>query len=107
MEFYTQASQMLSLIIQAGTVAGLIYAFIRFAGGPNQSQNERIAALETWQKTVDARLNMGDTNFDQNREANRVMQEALLALLSHAIDDNDIDELKRAKKSLNDYLVRK
>lgn len=100
-------SQGISLAVQVGTLIGLLYALLKFAGSPNETQNERLAKLEAWQKTVDERLKKGDDNFDQNREANRVTQEALLALLSHAIDGNDVDELKRAKKNLNDYLIKK
>lgn len=107
MEWMQYVSQGLSLIIQAGTVIGLIYAWIKFADKGNISQNERLAALETWKEHVDARLSHGDDNFVQNREANRVMLEALLALLSHAIDGNDVEELKKAKKTLNNYLLEK
>ena len=100
-------SQGISLAVQVGTLIGLLYALLKFAGSPNETQNERLAKLEAWQKVVDERLEKGDDNFNQNREANRVTQEALLALLSHAIDGNNTEELKQAKKNLNDYLIKK
>ena len=97
----------MSLIIQAGTVVGLIYALLKFAGTPNETQNERLTKLEAWKEKVDERLEKGDDNFSQTREANRVTQEALLALLSHTIDGNNTEELKQARKNLNDYLIKK
>lgn len=97
----------MSLIIQAGTVVGLIYALLKFAGTPNETQNERLTKLEAWRDKVDERLEKGDDNFSQTREANRVTQEALLALLSHTIDGNNTEELKQARKNLNDYLIKK
>ena len=97
----------MSLIIQAGTVVGLIYALLKFAGTPNETQNERLTKLEAWRDKVDERLEKGDDNFNQTREANRVTQEALLALLSHTIDGNNTEELKQARKNLNDYLIKK
>ena len=40
-------------------------------------------------------------------EGNKVTQKALLALLSHAIDGNDVDSLRDAKKSLEGWLVNR
>ena len=40
-------------------------------------------------------------------EGNRVTQQALLALMSHAINGNDIDKLTRAKDDLESYLINK
>ena len=107
MDIIQTTSMWMSLIIQAGTVVGLIYALLKFAGTPNETQNERLTKLEAWKEKVDERLEKGDDNFSQTREANRVTQEALLALLSHTIDGNNTEELKQARKNLNDYLIKK
>ena len=107
MDIIQTTSMWMSLIIQAGTVVGLIYALLKFAGTPNETQNERLTKLEAWKEKVDERLEKGDDNFSQTREANRVTQEALLALLSHTIDGNNTEELKQARKNLNDYLIQK
>lgn len=107
MDILQTTSMWMSLIIQAGTVVGLIYALLKFAGTPNETQNERLTKLEAWKEKVDERLEKGDDNFGQTREANRVTQEALLALLSHTIDGNNTEELKQARKNLNDYLIKK
>ena len=107
MDLIQTTSMWMSLIIQAGTVVGLIYALLKFAGTPNETQNERLTKLEAWKEIVDERLEKGDDNFSQTREANRVTQEALLALLSHTIDGNNTEELKQARKNLNDYLIKK
>lgn len=107
MDLIQTTSMWMSLIIQAGTVVGLIYALLKFAGTPNETQNERLTKLEAWKEKVDERLEKGDDNFSQTREANRVTQEALLALLSHTIDGNNTEELKQARKNLNDYLIKK
>lgn len=40
-------------------------------------------------------------------EGNKVTQKALLALLSHAIDGNDVDSLRDAKKALEGWLVNR
>ena len=100
-------SQWMTLIIQTGSVVGLIYALIRFTGTPNATQNQRLTALETWQTEVNKRLEDGDRKFSTNKTSTRVTMEALLALLSHALDGNNTDDLKKAVKEINTYLLEK
>ena len=97
----------LQLIISGGTVVTLIYALFKFAGSPNRTQNQRLDAMETWKEQVDGRLKTGDDHFRAIDDGNKVTQRAILALMKHAINGNDIDELKKAEKTLEDYLVEK
>lgn len=103
----TVMSQILTLVIQCATIITLIYTLIRFAGRPTASLNERIKALENWQRDIDKRIANGDKHFEQIDEGNRVTQEALLALIDHAIDSNHSDKLIEAKDKLNQYLINK
>lgn len=80
---------------------------MKFAGSPNRSQNQRLDALEKWKEQVDGRLTTGDLHFREIDNGNRITQKAILALMKHAINGNDIDELKKAEKSLEEYLVEK
>lgn len=102
-----RVSQVLALVIQCATIITLIYTLVRFAGKPNASQNDRITKLEEWQKEVDKRLNNGNAHFEQIDEGNRVTQEAILALIDHAIDANHTDKLLKAKDNLQKYLINK
>ena len=85
----------------------LIYGLMKFAGSPNRTQNQRLDALEKWREQVDDRLTTGDNHFRAIDDGNRITQKAILALMKHAINGNDVDELKRAEKSLEEYLVEK
>lgn len=107
MEQATQVITALQLIISSATVITLIYGLMKFAGTPNRTQNTRLDALEAWQKKVDDRLRTGDDHFRAIDDGNKVTQRAILALMKHAINGNDIDELKKAEKSLEEYLVEK
>ena len=40
-------------------------------------------------------------------KGNRIMQQSMLALLSHALNGNDVDSLKKAKDNLQNYLIDK
>ncbi len=65
---------------------------------PNMTQNKRIEELERKTKNDFERLN-------KIEEGNIITQKAILALLSHGIDGNDIESMKQAKKELTNYLV--
>ena len=85
----------------------LIYALIKFVNKPNQSQNDRLDDHEKRLDDIDKRLESGSNHFSQIDEGNRYTQEALLALLEHAIDGNHTERLKEAKDHLQSYLIRK
>ena len=85
----------------------LIYALFKFAGSPNRSQNKRLDDLELWRKEVDRRLSTGDDHFREIDNGNRITQKAILALMKHAINGNDVDELRKAEQRLEEYLVEK
>lgn len=100
-------SQALGLFIQSATIITLFYALYKFARKPNASQNERIEKLEKRADEVDRRLGNGATHFDEIDKANKVTQEAILALIDHAIDNNHIEKLIEAKDNLQKYLISK
>lgn len=103
------------------TVSGAISVIINLANKakePNKMQDQRIAALEEKVNDITDRLEKGDRHFDSDqermdalersmKETNRVIIESLQALTAHAIDGNNSQELKEAKKRLDDYLIKK
>ena len=51
---------------------------------------------------------MNDYNrLNQLEEGNIITQRALLALLAHGIDGNDIEAMRKAKAELTDYLIER
>ena len=103
------------------TVSGAISVIINLANKakePNKMQDQRISALEEKVSDITDRLEKGDHHFDSDqermdalersmKETNRVIIESLQALTAHAIDGNNSQELKEAKKRLDDYLIKK
>lgn len=55
----------------------------------------------------DARFGRDKQKIEAIEDGNRVTQQALLALLNHAIDGNNVDEMNDARKELNKYFIRK
>lgn len=96
-----------SLIIQSATLITLIVSLGKVLAKPNRTQDARLDELERWRANVDARLDNGNAHFDEIDNGNRVTQEALLALMAHAINGNDTERLKSAKDKLESYLISK
>lgn len=80
---------------------------VNAAKAPNVAQNDRLNALEKWKEGVDLRLGKGDQHFSTLDDGNRVTQLALLALLDHGIDGNNITQMQHAKEELQNHLINR
>ena len=67
---------------------------------------------------IEARLQLGNKRFEADaeradaietgmRDSIKVIIETLQALTTHAIDGNNISELKEARKQLTEYLLKR
>lgn len=75
------------------------------AASPNSKQNDLLRIHEERLKLIEDRLEIGDQRFGVIDSGNEITQEALLALMSHAINGNDIDSLKEARDKLQRHLI--
>lgn len=101
-------------LITVSSVLTVLMKFFDWKNRPNQRQNERLDAAEKRLDGIDKKFQQYDNFFLTDKErlddidkANKVTQRAILALLSHAINGNDVDSLHRAKHELEDYLTQK
>ena len=85
----------------------MLAEIIKAAKAPNDKQNERIEALEAWQKIVDIKLNSDNERLAAIADDNRITQRALRALLDHGIDGNNIKQMQDAKEDLYMHLTEK
>lgn len=77
----------------------------RAAQQPNDVQNKRIKALEDWKEEVTRDLQT-EKEWRRDIEAgNKAQMHALLALLDHGIDGNNIKQMQDAKKEIQDHLI--
>ena len=100
------------IIISLWGVLGIIQKIIEITKKPEKDQNEKIAKIE--QEIADLKKQdetfMGFFKNDKERidsisKGSAVMQQALLALLSHSIDGNNDAEMKQARAELQKYLT--
>ena len=94
-----------SAIVLLSNAAEKITKAIEAAKRPNDEQNKRIEALEKWQKEVKSKLDSDHERFENLDKGNRVTQRALLALLDHGIDGNNIEQMQHAKEELQNHLI--
>lgn len=101
-------------IITISTAVGVIINLVSKLKEPETKQNDRITAVENRLDKMDVIIEKfqgyfsnDDRRFKEIEEGNKITQTALLALLKHSINGNDIKALKEAEKSLEDYLINK
>lgn len=93
-----------TVVIAAGvlTIYNLIDKIVtasKKAKEPTQDLEKRVAELE--RKILESY----DKRIEDIEKGNKVTQRAILALLEHAIDGNNKNQLIKAKDNLNEYLT--
>lgn len=96
-----------SAIVLLSNAAEKIGKAVQTAKAPNVRQDERISCLEEWRKGVDSKLDSDKKRLDIIDNGNRATQRALLALLDHGIDGNNIDQMQHAKEELQNHLINR
>ena len=91
---------LLAAIVLVGNAVEKIAKAVQAYKAPNARQDERIQVLEDWKEKVDAKL-------QHDHDSNRVTQRALLALLDHGIDGNNIEQMQHAKEELQNHLINR
>jgi len=96
-----------SAIVLVASAVEKIAKVAKAAKAPCNRQDERLANIEGRLDTVERKLDKDDNRLRDIKKGDHAMQRALLALLDHGIDGNNIKQMKDAKDELNDYLIEK
>lgn len=92
----------ISIVAAAGNWIVKLIAVIK---APNAEQNKHIAELQEWRKGVDQKLDNDNRRLNKKEDSDRITQRAMLALLSHGIDGNHIDQMVKARDALQEHLI--
>lgn len=87
-------------IIAIAGAGAVVVSFINKIRAPNKLQNTRL-------DKHDQLLNNDDNRLKALERSSTITMKALLALLQHGIDGNDIDGMKKVKHELEEYLIGK
>ena len=74
---------------------------------PNRAQDVRLDEHEQWLKKHDAMLDNDNKRLGNLEKSSNLTMKALLALLQHGIDGNDVAGMKRVKEELSEYLINR
>lgn len=96
-----------SAIVLLTNAAKSISEAVKAAKAPNAKQDERLRELEAWRKEVDTKLSSDMHRLDNIEAGNRASHQALLALLDHGIDGNNIKQMQDAKEALQQHLINR
>lgn len=86
---------------------GWVIKGIQAAKAPAKKVDERIAALEKITSDHETYFANDKKRLENIEEGNRVTQKAILALLAHGIDGNDVEAMRTAKNELQEYLIER
>lgn len=106
-QVWTVALAVASAIVLLVNAGEKIAKIVTAARRPNDEQNERIKALETTVEEINRKLDNDKKHLDRIDDGNRASQRALLALLDHGIDGNNIKQMQDAKEALRLHLIGK
>lgn len=101
-------------IVTISAAIGAITKALDKAKAPELKQNERLDAHEKRLNALDEVVvkfreyfDNDDKRFKAIEKSNKITQSALLALLKHSLNGNDTESLKKAEKSLEEFLIEK
>lgn len=106
-EIWTAILGVASAFVLLANAAEKIGKAIRTAKAPNARLEGRMDEFDEWRKGVDQKLANDKMHLDAIDEGNRATQRALLALLDHGIDGNNIEQMQNAKKELQNHLINR
>ena len=106
-QFLTVALAAASAIVLLANAVEKIAKIVSAARRPNDEQNERINALELEIVEIKRKLDNDKKHLESIDDGNKASQQALLALLDHGIDGNNIEQMQDAKKALRLHLIGK
>lgn len=101
----TAALSIASAIVLLSNAAEKIIKAWKAAKAPNDQQNARLDDHERRLKLAEDKLNRDHDRFENIDSGNRVTQRALLALLDHGLDGNNIKQMQDAKEALQNHLI--
>lgn len=113
-EFWTILMGCCSALITIAAAASIVIGAFKKFKEPENIQNKKLEDISNKIDSIEARLKIHEEYFNNDNrrisaieEGNRVTQKGLLALMSHAINGNDVDKLKEAENALREYLINK
>lgn len=106
-EIWNITQLLCTAVITLGGAGAIIIGIIKWAHKPTDSRDETLKRHDELFDNDNKRLNELEEWRKESDEAQRVMMKSLLAMMSHEIDGNHLDDLKKSRDDLQEYLIRR
>ena len=93
-------SLLCTIVMSLGGAGAIIISIIKWFKKPDKDRDIMINEHEK-------KLENDHKRLMELEESNKIMMQSMLALMSHAIDGNHIEDLKQARDDLQKYLIRR
>lgn len=94
-------------IITIGGAGAVIVGLYKWAKKPDDDRDDRLKRHDEMLDNDNKRLKELEREQAEMKEAQSVLMKSILALMSHSIDGNHLEELKIARDDMQDYLLRR
>jgi hypothetical protein len=94
-------------VITIGGAGTIFVALYRWAKKPDVNRDEKLKGHDEKLDKDNKRLNELEKKQAETEEATQIMMKSMLALMTHAIDGNHVEELKKARDDMQEYLIRR
>jgi len=96
-----------TFIMTVGGAGAIVVGIIRWMRKPDTERDETLKKHEDEIKKHEELLARDHRRLQELEEGNKIMMQSMLALMSHSIDGNHIEDLKQARDDLQKYLIRR
>lgn len=95
------------VITTLGGAGAIVIAVVKWWKKPDLNRDEKLKRHDDMLDNDNKRLNKMEERQTEMEEAQKMLMKSMLALMSHSIDGNHLEELKLARDDMQDYLIRR
>ena len=95
------------VITTLGGAGAILVAVVKWWQKPDLNRDEKLKRHDEMLDNDNKRLNKMEERQAEMEEAQKMLMKSMLALMSHSIDGNHLEELKLARDDMQDYLIRR
>ena len=97
----------LASIITMGGAGAVMFKVYNYFKKPNTERDSTLKNINGRLEKHDEKLDNDNRRLKELEDSNKVIMRSMLALMSHAIDGNHTDELRKARDDMQEYLLGK
>lgn len=106
-EFWALVTAICGFIITASAALRIVVDAVKKLRAPEKTQDDRLKLIEERMDLFEQYFLNDKKRLDAIESGSRVTQQAILALLSHAINGDNQEQLEKARNNLNEYLINR